>query len=176
MKKERFTIADQKILDLLVSCGKKVPDPIQGLEPHVIIRTIRNAFGMTQAQLAERAGMPQSHLAKIETGKVDIQLSTLRKIFKAMDCAAMVVPKFLKSPRQVAVVRDRSILGYARGHIPIRIVEKEDDRDTLKFWLAQPPQARIDAVEFLRRQCCMVKGWESLPRMVRSIQLREFHS
>lgn len=56
---------------------------------------------------------------------------------------------------------------------PVRIVEKEDDRDILRFWLTQPPEARINAMEFLRRQVYMVTGNKTLPHLVRSIQLRD---
>ena len=69
-----------------------------------------------------------------------------------------------------------SIVGD-RSAMAVRIVDKkdEDDRDTLRFWLTQPVKARIDAVEFLRRQCYLVTGNKTLPRLVRSIQLRDLH-
>lgn len=57
--------------------------------------------------------------------------------------------------------------------MPVRIAEKEDDRDALRFWLAQPPEARINAMEFLRRQVYLVTGKAALPHLARSIQLRD---
>ncbi|MBI4678824.1 MAG: helix-turn-helix domain-containing protein [Elusimicrobia bacterium] len=237
MRKERFPISSRRILDLLVSYAGKAPEETGTLAPHVVIRTIRNALRMTQAQLAKRACMPQSHLAKIETGKVDVQLSTIRKILRAMFCEAVVLPKFLKSPqaaiaeriedvarRRVArvmgtkalekrrpddktlralirseegrlmglpsseiweepppaadpggasVVRDRSQAGFERARMPVRMVEEDDDRATLRFWLDQPSEVRINAVEFLRRQCYLTTGQKNLPRLTRSIQLRD---
>lgn len=59
-----------------------------------------------------------------------------------------------------------------RARMRARIVEKEDDRDALRFWLTQPPEARISAMEFLRRQMYLVAGRKSLPNFVRSIRLR----
>lgn len=63
-----------------------------------------------------------------------------------------------------------------RSQTPVRIVEKEDDRDTLRFWLAQPPEARINAMEFLRRQVYLVTGNKTLPHLVRSITFRGEHA
>lgn len=226
LRKDSLPVSSRKAMDHLVSCGKKVPEATKEFAPHVVIRMIRNALHMTQAQLAKRAGMPQSHLAKIETGKVDVQLSTLRRILRAMYCEAIVLPKFLKLPQDVLAERikevarrkiarvsgtmalekqlpdDRMIRALIRSEeerlisrpsaeiweeawvaggasvvrdtpMTVRIVEKEDDRDTLRFWLAQPPEARINAMEFLRRQVYLVTGNKTLPHLVRSIQLRE---
>ena len=232
-------MTSRKTLDLLVSCGSRAPETMEGLGPHVVIRAIRNALRMTQAQLAKRAGMPQSHLAKIETGKVDVQLSTLRKIFKAMFCELVMLPKFRKPPQRAvaerikevarkrvahvtgtmvsegqrpgdkmvrdlirseekrlmgipssgiwddpwptmvsadaSLVRDRPPAGLKPARMTVRMMDKEDDRATLRFWLEQPAEARINAVEFLRMQCFLVTGRKALPRLARSIQMRDLH-
>jgi len=221
------------MVERLVSYGKKVPAATGELAPHIVIRNIRNALHMTQAQLARRAEMPQSHLAKIERGKVDVQLSTLRRILRALNCEAVFIPKFHRVPQEAlrerirdvarrkvehvtgsmalerqrpdqrmirALIRseeerllarpssevweDAAAPGAAsrakdhastkarRAPMPIRIVDKEDDKDTLRFWLTQPPKARIDAMEFLRRQMAAIKGEKSLPPFVYEIQLR----
>ncbi|MFA5140002.1 MAG: helix-turn-helix domain-containing protein [Elusimicrobiota bacterium] len=179
----------------------------EGSAPHVLIRETRSALRMTQAQLARRAGLPQSHVAKIESGRVDVQLSTLRRILQAMFCEVVVLPKFIKTPkgavaerikevarRKVARVmgaerpRGRMVRALIRAEEErlvsrpsseiwrdpphVRIVEREDDRDALRFWLAQPPQARIDAMEFLRRQALMVQGKTGFPRLERSFRMR----
>ena len=60
------------------------------------IRQVREVLGMTQAQLAERAGMTQSAIANIENNPTaDLQLSTIEKIAKALDCNLLlaVVPQ-----------------------------------------------------------------------------------
>lgn len=51
---------------------------------------------MTQAQLAKRAGFGQSQLAKIESGKGDPRLSTLRRLFNGLYCD----PAIAVAPRQ----------------------------------------------------------------------------
>ncbi|MCX5796613.1 MAG: hypothetical protein NTY77_14055 [Elusimicrobia bacterium] len=63
-----------------------------------------------------------------------------------------------------------------RVQTPVRIVEKEDDRDALRFWLAQPPEARINAMEFLRRQVFLVTGRKTLPHLAHAIRLRDAYA
>lgn len=142
-------------------------------DPHVAIRNLRKELGMTQAQLAKRAGMPQSHLAKIEAGKVDFQLSTLRRIFRAMYCEPVLVPRL-----QEKLQRIRELIRSEEKNRPmsLRIVDKEDPRADLQFWLGKSPEERIEAVEFLRQQCHLVTGQKTLPRLVRSIQVRDRHA
>lgn len=49
------------------------------------LRERRNALGLTQSELAERAGVSQPLIARIEGGDVDPRLSTLRRIVTAID-------------------------------------------------------------------------------------------
>src|SRR3989338_546522 len=45
------------------------------------VRQLREMLGMTQAQLARRAGMSQSAIAEIEAGKrYDLRLSTIQRL------------------------------------------------------------------------------------------------
>ena len=48
------------------------------------LRQARKRLGLTQEELARRAGVSQSLIARIESGSVDPRLSTLRKIVAAM--------------------------------------------------------------------------------------------
>lgn len=48
------------------------------------LRRMRLMAGLTQKELAERAGVSQSLIARIEAGTVDPRLSTLRKILNAL--------------------------------------------------------------------------------------------
>lgn len=52
------------------------------------IRQQRQALGLTQREVAERAGVSQPLIARIEGGDVDPRLSTLRRIVEALDAAA----------------------------------------------------------------------------------------
>lgn len=167
MKGTRLPISSRRDLERLVDFGRKAPEGMEALPAHDLIRMIRSGLRMTQAQLAKRAGMPQSHLAKIETGKVDVQLSTLRRIFRAMSCELVLVPKFQKSPQ--AVIAER----IKRAGMPLRIVDKEDDRADLRFWLGKSAAERIAAVEFLRSQLYALSGLKTLPRLAHTVQVRD---
>lgn len=52
---------------------------------------LRVSNELTQAELARRAGVAQSHVAKVEQGR-DVRWSTLRKLFAAMGCDLLVLP------------------------------------------------------------------------------------
>lgn len=205
MRNDPFPITSRTTLKRLLDSG--AAEKTKDLAPHVIIRAIRYALRMTQAQLAKRAGMPQSHLAKIETGRVDIQLSTLNKILRAMYCEPVLLPRFRKTPQKALAERVKEVArrrvaragGKKVGALlrseeerllsgpssdiwdeapAVRIVDKkdEDDRDTLKYWLSQPVEARIAAVEFLRQQTYLVTGHKTLPRIERKVQIRDLHA
>ena len=48
------------------------------------VRDARQAAGMTQQQLHEKTGLPQSHISRIETGKHSPSHATLEKIAAAL--------------------------------------------------------------------------------------------
>jgi transcriptional regulator with XRE-family HTH domain len=48
------------------------------------IKTLRERRGLTQEQLAERAGVSRTYLARLETGKQDPTLSTIEKLARAL--------------------------------------------------------------------------------------------
>ena len=60
------------------------------------LRALRGKMRMSQAQLAIRSRVDQSHIARIELGKVEADLATLRRLFDALYCDLIVIPK----PRQ----------------------------------------------------------------------------
>ncbi len=57
------------------------------------IRAARQAKAMTQKELGQRVGLPQSHISKIEKGAVDLQLSSLVEIGRALDLEVKLVPR-----------------------------------------------------------------------------------
>jgi hypothetical protein len=71
--------------------------------------------------------------------------------------------------------RFRIIRDYSRtphhDRMPLRVLDREDERADLEFWLAKPPAERIAAVEFLREQHYALSGFKSLPRLAHSIRL-----
>ena len=51
------------------------------------LRTRREALGLKQTELAKRAGISQSMVARIEAGNVDPRVSTLNKIIVVLNSA-----------------------------------------------------------------------------------------
>lgn len=49
------------------------------------IRSHRKALGLTQEQLGEKVGIPQSYIGAIERGQTYIQLDTLERILLALE-------------------------------------------------------------------------------------------
>ena len=70
------------------------------LEARELLRALRSALRMSQAQLARRAGVAQAHIARIERGRLDPRLGTLKRLFAAMYCELTVLPWSLKKPTQ----------------------------------------------------------------------------
>jgi ribosome-binding protein aMBF1 (putative translation factor) len=49
------------------------------------IKQARESAGLTQIELSEKAGLPQSHISRLENGQHSPAFSTLMKISKALD-------------------------------------------------------------------------------------------
>lgn len=69
-----------------------------GRAPAVLVRALRSRLKMSQADLARRARMTQAQVARVESGKVDVQVSTLKRLFDAMFCDLLILPKPRKRP------------------------------------------------------------------------------
>lgn len=53
------------------------------------IKEIRKEKGLTQAQLAEKLGVFQSVVQKVESGTVDLDLKWMKKLSKALDVSPL---------------------------------------------------------------------------------------
>ncbi len=59
------------------------------------ISAVRQALGMTAKQLAERVGLSQPRIAKMELNENNLKISTMKKIAEGLDCdfVYVFVPK-----------------------------------------------------------------------------------
>jgi transcriptional regulator with XRE-family HTH domain len=57
------------------------------------LKGARQGKGMSQRALATLAGVPQSHISKIESGAVDLRLSSLVELARALDLEVTLVPR-----------------------------------------------------------------------------------
>jgi transcriptional regulator with XRE-family HTH domain len=60
-----------------------------------VLKDARERKRLSQRALGERIGVPQSHISKIENGKVDLQASSLVELARALDLEVMLVPRSL---------------------------------------------------------------------------------
>jgi predicted transcriptional regulator len=83
--------------------GFRLPSPHE-------LRELRRRAGLTQKQLASRAGVSQALIARIEAGKVDPSLSTLRRILAALGEGARSITarEAMRSP-VICIEAERSV-------------------------------------------------------------------
>ncbi|MEX2454463.1 MAG: helix-turn-helix transcriptional regulator [Rhodospirillaceae bacterium] len=68
------------------------------------LRSAREAKGLSQRALSARSGVPQGHISKIENGTVDLRLSSLVQLARALDLELALVPR-RALPAVQAIVR-----------------------------------------------------------------------
>jgi transcriptional regulator with XRE-family HTH domain len=57
------------------------------------LKAARETKGMSQRALSQKAGVPQGHISKIETGAVDLRLSSLIELARVLDLELALVPR-----------------------------------------------------------------------------------
>ena len=79
------------------------------------LKAEREARGLSQRALSKLAGIPQSHISKIESGTVDLRLSSLIELARALNLEMVLVPrKVLPAVKSIV----RSTLAHASMDIP----------------------------------------------------------
>jgi len=58
-----------------------------------ILKAARDRKGFSQRELAKKAGVPQSHISKIENGAVDLRVSSLVALARVLDLEVTLVPR-----------------------------------------------------------------------------------
>ena len=69
--------------------------PYAGEQVIAALKAARNEKKLTQRDLSKQAGVPQSHISKIEAGEVNLQLSSLIELARALDLELMLIPRRL---------------------------------------------------------------------------------
>src|SRR5271156_1569787 len=117
--------------------AKQYVPPVRGW-----IRAIREALGMTTAQLATRLGIKQPSLVALEQSeaKGTIELATLRRVAEALDCTlvyALVPNKPLET-----TLRDRARAFARRRRAPVEHSMLLEDQKVM----AKDAEARLDEI------------------------------
>ena len=58
-----------------------------------------------------------------------------------------------------------------KRNLVIRISSRKNEAETRRFWLDKSPEERLDAVEFLREQYYVIRGDETIPRLIKKLQM-----
>jgi transcriptional regulator with XRE-family HTH domain len=85
------------------------------------LKAAREESGLSQRELGVRAGLPQSHISKIEQGKVDLQVSSLLALARVLDLEILPVPRKLV-PAIEAILRGDEASSSRRANRTSRAV------------------------------------------------------
>jgi transcriptional regulator with XRE-family HTH domain len=107
MPRKRLNIMDSMALEHLLANtrSKQEDEPTPGNW----VGILRSYMRMTQDELSKRTKIAQPYLADIEAGKADVRLSTLRRIYTAMNCKLSVRPEPIKPLEEVLRGRARAV-------------------------------------------------------------------
>ena len=92
-------LRERRALNRTILFLKDAPEAVREA-PQVFLRALCGALRMSQAELSNRCGVARSHIAAIESGRKECQLETLRRLFDALFCDLLVIPKPRKRPTQ----------------------------------------------------------------------------
>ncbi|MDG2520635.1 helix-turn-helix transcriptional regulator [Caulobacter segnis] len=109
------------------------------------IRLARIGKGWSQRELGRKAGMPQAHISRIESGAVDVRLSTLMEIARLVDLEVLLAPKkaipaVLSLVRQAGNLQDARVARGAMARLHAVLEEFEG------FAAAYPRSERLEAL------------------------------
>lgn len=110
------------------------------------IKAVREALGMTTAQLAKRLGVKQPSVVAIEQSeaKGTIELATLRRVAKALDCT-LVYALVPNQPLEMAVrVRARAFVRRRRE--PVEHSMLLEDQKVSQKVMKRDTEAQLDEI------------------------------
>jgi len=94
-----------------------------------MVRHARRRAGLTQRQLAAKAGIPQETIARIEAGRSDPRVGTLDRLLEACGMGLEVLPRLGIGVDRTQFQRLLDMTPSERLKLAI-----EDDRHMVEFW------------------------------------------
>lgn len=91
------------------------------------LREARVRKGFSQRELSARSGVPQSHISKIESGGVDLRISSLIALARVLDLELFVAPK--KSVPAIKSIIRSSQGSIDQGEAMSPAYQLEEDED-----------------------------------------------
>ena len=83
------------------------------------LRAAREEKALSQRELSAQVGLPQSHISKIEHGIVDLQISSLLALARALDLEMLLVPRKLV-PAVEAIINGETSASSSRDDRVLR--------------------------------------------------------
>ncbi|PZX09877.1 helix-turn-helix domain-containing protein [Celeribacter halophilus] len=132
-----------------------------GYEGEKLVATLKAARkkkGLSQRALSARAGVPQSHISKIESGAVNLTVSSLTAIANALDLELALVPR--KAAPAIRTISRRV------NNAPKATPEVRKEIERLAKKLEHIQSLKIDSPVFdnLQRQFREMRQFENLIR------------
>ncbi|MFH2201476.1 MAG: helix-turn-helix transcriptional regulator [Elusimicrobiota bacterium] len=103
----RRPVRTEQALNEAVVFVKSVPKRAAHTSPAEFMFAVRARLGLSQVELAERLDMAQQQVQRLESGKANAKLGTWRRVFNAMHCDLLLLPK---PRRHLGEVRARRVL------------------------------------------------------------------
>jgi transcriptional regulator with XRE-family HTH domain len=157
------------------------------------LKEARKAKGLSQRALAKLAGVPQSHISKIETTGVDLRISSLTEIARALDLELTLVPRKNVSAvnsivRSTQSVAPRQVASIAKELVKLEAVAGKiaQQQKSLKeavqlqsrvheLTRLELPSSYLDTIEKLNKQLQQVyKEPEALQQLRDSLNQVQF--
>lgn len=88
------------------------------------LREARQRKGLSQRELSAKSGVPQSHISKIESGAVDLRVSSLVALARVLDLELELVPK-KAVPAVKSIVRSSTSADVANAQ---KMIQREVDQ------------------------------------------------
>ncbi|MCE2597098.1 helix-turn-helix transcriptional regulator [Motilimonas cestriensis] len=95
-----------------------------------IIESLREARiqkGLSQRELSAISGVPQSHISKIESGNVDLRVSSLITLSRVLDLELFVAPKKYVPAIKSIIRSSQGINDDGEQMSPAYKIEEDDD-------------------------------------------------
>ncbi len=132
MKKPK--VSEKLLLEEIANSAQVLLQQQRGLEIGQLIALIRGQLSMSQRALARRAKVPQSTISKIESGRLQPNVSTLQKILNSMECDLLLtaVPRegLETIRRNQAMAKAKRKIQYLRGTMSLE--KQEPDQVLLR--------------------------------------------
>lgn len=139
-----ITVAEKHFLKQITKISEMLTGGHKQVAPGFLVALVRKRLRMSQQVLAKRSKLPQSMISKIESGKVEPSLTTLKKIFDALYCDVMVVPIPRKDYDEVIQEQATRIakkrIGYLRGTMAL---EKQEPKSLMIKELIKEEEKQI---------------------------------